>query len=214
MIDQKQCARARAARIGAACALLAGVAVPVSAQTTAGAPAAKSAEWLIASAVLAAPAELRADAEVRGWTPAGDDLVVLRPGTNDIICLADRPDLEGFAAACYHAALEPFMERGRALRRQGIDGGRNNETRWSEIRAGTLPMPVAAMVYNLRLPDTDFDPATIDPATGSRLHALYIRDATPESTGLPVQPGDAPWLMLPGTPSAHVMIVLPTKKPE
>lgn len=214
MIDLKRSSVALAVRVGAIGALVAGIAVPVQAQTPGAAPAAKSAEWLIASAVLAAPAELRADAEVRGWTPAGDDLVILRPGTNDIICLADRPDLEGFAAACYHDTLEPFMERGRELRRQGIDGGRNNETRWSEIRAGTLPMPVAAMVYNLRLPDTDFDPATTDPAIGSRLHSLYIRDATPESTGLPVQPGDAPWLMLPGTPSAHVMIVLPTKNPE
>ncbi|HSK21227.1 MAG TPA: hypothetical protein VK912_18880 [Longimicrobiales bacterium] len=211
MIDRKRSSRVLAVRFSAACALLAGIA-PVSAQTPGA--AAKSAEWLIASAVLAAPAELRDGAEVRGWTPTGDDLVLLRAGTNQIICLADRPDLEGFAAACYHATLEPFMERGRALRREGIDGGRNNETRWAEIRAGTLPMPGAAMVYNLRMPDTDFDPATTDPATGSRLHSLYIRDATPESTGLPVQPGDAPWLMLPGTPSAHVMIVLPTKKPE
>jgi hypothetical protein len=68
-----------------------------------------------------------------------------------------------------------------------------------------------AMVYNLRMPSDDFDPAAVDPATGFRLHALYIRDATPESTGLPVQPGDGPWLMLPGTPSAHVMISLPAK---
>lgn len=171
----------------------------------------RTVEWLVASAVLAAPEPLRDGAEVRGWT-ADDDLVRLRDGSNGLICLADRPGDGGFAAACYHQSLEPFMERGRELSRQGVEGQERNEARWREIREGILPMPEAAMVYNLRFPDQDFDPATADPATGGRLHALYMRDATPESTGLPVQPGEGPWLMLPGTPSAHVMISLPVKR--
>jgi hypothetical protein len=168
--------------------------------------------WLIASAVLAAPAPLRDGAEVRGWTADGE-LVTLRPGTNGIICLADRPDTDGFAVACYHAGLEPFMARGRELTRQGIQGARRDQVRWQEIEAGILPMPAAAMVYNLRFPSKDFDPATTDPSTGSRLHALYMPGATTESTGVSAQPSDEPWLMLPGTPSAHVMISLPRKQP-
>jgi hypothetical protein len=168
-------------------------------------------EWLIASAVLAAPAPLREGAEVRGWTK-DDDLVVLRAGTNDIICLADRPEQDGFAAACYHASLEPFMERGRELRREGVDGARLNEVRWQEIEAGTLKMPAAAMVYNLSFANTDFDPATVDPATGGRLHALYMPGATPASTGVSDRPSEDPWLMLPGTPSAHLMISLPRRQ--
>jgi hypothetical protein len=167
-------------------------------------------DWEVAAAVLAAPESLRDGAEVRGWT-ADDELVLLRPGTNGIICLADRPGNDAFTAACYHDSLEPFMERGRELRRQGVDGARRDETRWREIEEGTLPMPAMAMVYNLRLPSESFDPATTDPATGWRLHAFYIRDATAESTGLPVRPGDGPWLMHAGTPSAHVMIGLPVK---
>lgn len=174
-------------------------------------PAPDNTDWLIASAVLAAPAPLRDGAEVRGWTDDGK-LVTLRPGTNAIICLADRPDTDGFAAACYHAGLEPFMARGRELTRQGVQGARRNEIRWEEIEAGTLPMPDVAMVYNLRFPSKDFDPATTDPATGSRLHALYIPGATTESTGVSALPSDEPWLMLPGTPSAHVMISLPRKQ--
>ena len=174
------------------------------------ASAAPDSAWLVASAVLTLPEPLRAGAEVRTWRP-GDHLAVLRAGTNDLVCLADRTDEDGFAAACYHASLEPFMERGRELRRQGIDGARRDETRWAEIEAGTLPMPAMAMVYNLRFPTAEFDPDTTDAATGYRLHALYIRDATGESTGLPIQPGDGPWLMLAGTPSAHVMIALPPK---
>ena len=173
----------------------------------------KSVEWLIASAALAAPATMREGAEVRAWT-ADDRLVTVREGTNGLICLADRPGDGGFAAACYHESLEPFMERGRELRRQGVTGMERNEVRWSEIEAGALMMPVAGMVYNLGFETEDFDPATIDPATGRRLHALYMKGATPESTGATSQPGEGPWLMFPGTPSAHLMISLPSKAAE
>lgn len=192
------------------------LAAQTPAQTPAQAPAqepvldGKTVEWLVASAVLAAPASLREGAEVRAWT-ADDRLVTLRPGTNGIICLADRPGDGRFAAACYHEGLEPFMERGRELRREGVDGMARNEKRWAEIEAGTLPMPAAGMVYNLGFPGEDFDPATTDPATGGRLHAIYMPGATTETTGLPTTPGDGPWLMFPGTPSAHVMIGLPAK---
>lgn len=170
----------------------------------------KRPEWMVAAASLAAPAPLRDGAEVRAWTADGH-LVTLRPGSNGIICLADKPDVEGFHAACYHESLEPFMERGRALTREGVSAAARNEVRWREIEAGTLPMPVAGAVYNLSFADDDFDPQTTDPATGSRLHALYMSGATQESTGLPLQPYEGPWLMLPGTPSAHVMMSLPTK---
>ncbi|MBR9989783.1 MAG: hypothetical protein KFH98_08520 [Gemmatimonadetes bacterium] len=181
-------------------------------QTAAQKPADKSTEWLIAAAVLAAPAPLRDGAEVRAWTADGE-LRLLRAGTNGLICLAGRPDETGFAASCYHASLEPFMGRGRELIREGIEGARRNEIRWREIEDGTIPMPAMAMVYNFRYPVADFDPATTDPATGTRLHALYIPGATTESTGVSALPSDEPWLMLPGTPSAHVMISLPRKQP-
>lgn len=185
--------------------------LPLPAQAQADAAAGTPpAEWRVASAVLAAPAGLRDGAEVRAWTE-DDRLVTLRDGDNGIICLADRPGDGRFAASCYHEGLEPFMERGRQLRREGVDGMARNEARWAEIEAGTLPMPAAGMVYNLGFPSEDFDPATTDPATGGRLHALYITGATAESTGLPTTPGDGPWLMFPGTPSAHVMIGLPTR---
>lgn len=168
----------------------------------------KPVDWLIAATVLAAPEALRDGAEVRAWTDDGH-LTTLREGSNEIICLGPRPDAEGFAVACYHDSLEPFMERGRELLRQGVEGRERDEVRWSEIRAGTLPMPAAAMVYNLRLPDDDFDPAVVDPASGRRLHALYMRDATGESMGVPAQPGEGPWMMFDGTPSAHLMISFP-----
>ena len=201
----------RSIAVPAAALLLTAAALPaqVGVPTPAGE---KSTDWIIAATVLAAPAPMRAGAEVRAWTADGG-LVVLRKGTNGIICLSDRPGDARFAVACYHEGLEPFMERGRALAREGIEGKARNDARWAEIEAGTLPMPVAGMVYNLGFPDDDFDPTTIDPATGGRLHALYMPGATPESTGVPATPGDGPWLMFPGTPSAHIMISLPAKTP-
>ena len=210
------CGSARAAAgIAGAAALVAFLAAPAALSAQLGVDEVplngKTVDWLVSSAVLAAPAPLRDGAEVRGWT-SDDRLVTLRPGTNGLICLADRPGDEGFAAACYHEGLEPFMERGRELSRAGVQGTARNEARWAEIRAGTLPMPVAGMVYNLGFPTEDFDPAATDPATGRRLNAMYMTGATPESTGLPAAPGDGPWLMFPGTPSAHVMIALPPKE--
>ena len=193
-------------------AMLAAGAPELVAQTSVPEPVlnGKTTEWLVASAALAAPASLRDGAEVRAWT-AEERLVTLREGSNGIICLADRPGDGAFKAACYHDGLEPFMARGRELLRQGIRGEARNRARWEEIEAGTLPMPRAAMVYNLNFSTEDFDPATTDPAPGGRLHALYMPGATTESTGLPTRPGSGPWLMLPGTPQAHVMIALPAK---
>lgn len=171
----------------------------------------KTPEWLVATATLAAPAPLREGAEVRGWT-ADDRLVRLRDGSNGLICLADRPGDGEFAAACYHASLEPFMERGRELLRDGVRGMERNEVRWQEIEAGEIPMPPMAMVYNIGYESEDIDPATFDPATASRLHALYVPGATTEATGISTQPGDGPWLMFAGTPSAHLMVAIPARE--
>jgi hypothetical protein len=191
-----------------ACALLAGSAA-ASAQTPVSHT--KTNEWQVATAVLALPEALRAGAEVRGWN--GDDLVVLREGTNGIICLADRAEQEGLAVACYHDSLEPFMARGRELTRQGVAGAERDEIRWREIEAGTLHMPAMAMVFNLRYNTDDIDPATFDPATAGRLHSFYIPGASTESTGVSAQPSQEPWLMQAGTPSAHIMIALPVRAP-
>ena len=71
----------------------------------------------IKSTVLAAPEEMRDGVTVMGYNDAGQ-LVTLKKGTNNLICLADDPDKMGFNAACYHKDLEPFMARGRALKRK------------------------------------------------------------------------------------------------
>jgi hypothetical protein len=163
-------------------------------------------EVLIAQASAAAPASYRAGAEVRAYGEDGS-LWTVREGTNELICLADRPGDEGFASACYHVSLEPFMQRGRELSAEGITGQDRQLARWAEVDEGKIPMPDgAAMVYNLRGQAADFDSHTRYLTDAQHIHAAYIPFATPESTGLSAEPNQGgPWIMMPGRPSAHIM---------
>lgn len=166
-----------------------------------------NADEQIAGAVLPAPAEMRDAVTVLGYDATGT-LVTLREGTNDLICLADQPGDDMFQTACYHQSLEPYMARGRELRAEGITGQEGIDRRHEEAEAGTLQMPTEpAAVYNVRVPLADFDPATARVG----LYAVYIPYATQASTGIPETPGPpgTPWIMRPGTPSAHLMIVTP-----
>lgn len=72
-----------------------------------------SVEVQIKTAVLAAPEDKRDGAMVYGYNSKGE-FVVLRKGTNELVCLTDDPNSPGFNVSCYHKDLEPFMARGRA----------------------------------------------------------------------------------------------------
>lgn len=163
----------------------------------------------VASAVLPLPAEFRDGATVMGYRVLEGALEVLRAGTNGLVCLADDPALAPFHVACYHEALEPFMARGRALRATGLDAAAVDSARYAEIDAGTLPLPRTAMaLWQLTGPPDAWDAAG-GTVTGARpLHVVYLPYATSESTGIPSVPAlGTPWLMLPGTPKAHIMFV-------
>src|SRR5437879_6471551 len=94
----------------------------------------------IASALLAAPKERRTDATVLGYNDKGE-VVTLRKGSGDLICLADDPADKTFSVACYHKDLEPFMARGRELAKQGTKGKDRHEMRWKEVEQGKVPIP-------------------------------------------------------------------------
>ena len=81
-------------------------------------------EQQIKGALSAAPEDRREGATVMGYNADGE-LVSLREGTNELICLADQPGDDKFRVACYHKSLEPYMVRGRELRAEGIDGADN-----------------------------------------------------------------------------------------
>lgn len=169
----------------------------------------RSVEWQIAAAVLPLPDSMRAGAEVLGYRTAGGPLVQLRAGTNDMICLTDNPDIEGYAANCYVASLAAFMQRGRALRAAGVtQRSAVDSARMAEIRSGALKMPTGpAALYSLYADSLNFDPAAGRPKGARTLISLYVPYATEASTGISVQPAiDRPWLMYPGKPWAHLMI--------
>jgi len=176
------------------------------------APAAAQARpvaWQIAAAVLPLPDSMRAGAEVLGYKTAGGPLVQLRAGTNEMICLTDDPDIEGYAAHCYHKSLAAFMARGRELRAAGItQKSAVDSARMAEIEAGTITMPAGgAALYSLYADSLNFDPVTSRPKGARTLISFYIPYATEASTGISLQPAlDRPWLMYPGKPWAHLMI--------
>jgi hypothetical protein len=165
-------------------------------------------EIQIAGAVSAAPEGLRAAATVLGYRNY-HRLTTLRDGTNEMICLADDPSETQWHVACYHKDLDPFMRRGRELANAGVSRGAVDSARMAEIQAGTLKMPDGPrMLYNLYAPADSVDQATGLAHGAAGLQVVYIPYATPESTGLPVRPGDGlPWLMYPGKPWAHIMIM-------
>jgi hypothetical protein len=163
----------------------------------------------ITLAVLAAPAGLREASTVLGYRPDGQ-LVRLRVGDNGIICLADDPREPRFHTACYHQSLEPFMARGREIRRiHGPDKRELTDSlRLADIRAGRIRMPANAVLYQIFAADDSVDVATATIKSPSYLDVVYIPGATPKSTGLTTDAmRGTPWLMYPGKPWAHIMIV-------
>ena len=167
-----------------------------------------SADIQIKSALLAAPEEKREDCTVMGYS-ADKQLIVLKQGTNELICLADDPDDPDFSVACYVKELEPFMARGRELRKQGIKDDSLFNQRENEVKAGSLQMPkepAALFVFSAK--DQDFNAATGEVKNGYLRSVIYIPYATAASTGLPEKPAGQgmPWIMFPGTHASHIMI--------
>lgn len=167
-----------------------------------------SAEIQIKTARLAAPADSREGAAVWGYTPAGD-LTLLKKGSNEMVCLADAPGDESFSVSCYHRDLDPFMARGRELKKAGMNFQETFDTREKEVKSGKLVMPkqpATLYVYNAPLEQVNQETGAV---TGGYLrYVVYIPYATAENTGLPLKPEAPamPWIMYPGTHAAHIMI--------
>lgn len=179
--------------------------VPAAASAQAAPPAVEQ----IAAAVLALPAPMRDGAGVMGYR-SGSKLETLRPARNGMLCLADDPTDKQFHVSCYHESMEPFMARGRELREKGVKGAQVDTVRFAEVKSGKLKMPTApASLYQLFGPEGDYDRATGTAPKSKPLFVVYIPFATEKSTGLSTTPSETkPWLMLPGTPKAHIMFSL------
>ncbi len=165
----------------------------------------------IKTAVLAAPEEDRDGASVYGYDGNGE-FILLRQGSNEMVCLADDPAQKGLNVSCYHKDLDPFMARGRALKKEGKAFQEIFDTREAEVKAGKLEMPrqpTTLFVYSAT--EENYDAATGEIKNGYLRYVIYIPYATAESTGLPLRPDAAgmPWIMDPGTHRAHIMISPP-----
>jgi hypothetical protein len=169
-----------------------------------------SRETQIIAATLAAPPDLRDGAAVLGYNARGE-LVRLREGKNELICLANDPSKASFSVACYHRDLEPYMARGRELLAQKVTGQKRNEIRWKEVAEGKLSLPREPRTLYI-LSGTGFDVSSGKVTDAYLRWVIYIPFATPESSGLSTKPSDnAPWLMFPGTAGAHIMINPPKR---
>ncbi len=170
------------------------------------------AERQIAAAVSPLPEPLRKGAAVLGFASDGK-LTRLRRGTNDMVCVADDPSGKTFHVACYHKSLDPFMARGRELKRLGRSREAIDTVRLADVRRGRYAMPSKpATLYQYFAPRDSVDAATGAISGASYLYVVYIPWATEKSTGLTANPLDGgPWIMAPGKPWSHIMIA-PQKK--
>jgi hypothetical protein len=171
------------------------------------------AELQIKTALLAAPSGQKDGAMIYGYN-SKSEFIVLRKGTNELVCLADDPAQKGLNVSCYHKDLDPFMERGRLLKKDGKSVQEIFTIREEEVKSGKLKMPTQpATLFVYTANEENFKAETGEVKDGYLRYVIYIPYATAESTGLPLKP-DAPgmpWIMDPGTHRAHIMISPPTK---
>jgi len=159
-------------------------------------------EKQIADATRILPPDLRAGATVVTYDAATGARKVLRQGTNFVEC---QPRMADGFERCYHTSFAPRRDFEAKLRAQKKSDEDIQKAVAAAVKDGTLPQPPKAMMSYRGFDKTD------------RIQNLWVMsmpNATPESVGVStVSQRDAalaghglPWMMLPGTPGAHIMI--------
>jgi len=160
-------------------------------------------ETQIKHALMSLSDEDAKEATVLGYNADGE-VITLKNGTNNFICLADNPNQNGFSVAAYHKDLAPYMARGRELKKEGKSFNEIFKIRGEEIKAGEYEIPNNS---TLNVMNGDFN-SNGEPVKTYLRYVVYIPFATAESTGLPLSPltKGGPWIMNPGSYRAHIMI--------
>ena len=156
----------------------------------------------VAQAVQVLPSDLRAGATVVAYDAATGARNVLRQGTNFIEC---QPRMDDGFTRCYNKALGPRRDLEAKLKAEKKTDTEIQDAVAAAIKAGTIKAPAAGMMSYRGYDKRD---------RIQRLWVMSLPGATPESAGVSIgsQRNDAlegkglPWMMLPGTPGAHVMI--------
>jgi hypothetical protein len=163
---------------------------------------AQSDQAKIAQAVLPLPEDLRAGATVFTYDTATGERKILRQGTNFVECQPKGDD--GFTW-CYNKSTAARRDFQAKLRAQKKSDKEIQDAVAAATKDGTIKAPTwGTMSYRL----------SSDEGRIKLLWVMSVPNATPEQVGVStVSQRDAalkgqgkPWLMLPGTPGAHIMI--------
>ena len=156
----------------------------------------------IAEAIKPLPDDLKTGATVVAYDKTTGARSVLRQGKNDIEC---QPKADDGFVRCYNKILGPRRDLEAKLRAEKKSDKEVTDAVQDALKAGTIKAaPFGSMSY--RYSD--------DPQRIKLLWVMSVPNATPESVGVStVSQRDAalkghgmPWMMLPGTPGAHIMI--------
>jgi hypothetical protein len=181
--------------------LLAAAAIVLSAPLTIAGQQPPADARLIAEAVQILPEDLRAGATVVSYDASGARKV-LRQGTNFVEC---QPRMADGFSRCYSKALAPRRDLEAKLRAEKKSDDEIQKAVAAAVAAGKLPGASKGMMSY-----RDYDKR-------DRIQHLWVMslpNATPESVGVStasqrdaaLEGKGLPWMMLPGTPGAHIMI--------
>ena len=151
---------------------------------------------LIAQAVSAAPDELRAGATVVNYDAKGDP-VVLREGTNGIVCTPNQ-NKDNYSVNCYAKILRAQHDLQAKDKAMGKDPKATAADMQAAMASGQVPKaPVGTTMYSL---------SGKTQASARGMWIVLVPGMTADQTGLPTKPTAAgtPWLMRAGTPGAHI----------
>jgi len=178
------------------------VAAVVLGSVTMAAEQAGTVDQQIAEAVKILPEDLRAGATVVTYDAATGARKVLRQGTNFVEC---QPRMADGFERCYNKSLALRRDFEAKLRAQKKTDEEIQQAVAAAVKSGALPAPAKAMMSYRGFDKSD---------RIQNLWVMSLPNATPESVGVSTEsqrdPAIAgtglPWMMLPGTPGAHVMI--------
>jgi predicted RNase H-related nuclease YkuK (DUF458 family) len=157
---------------------------------------------LIAEAVQILPTDLQAGATVVTYDKATGARQVLRQGTNFVEC---QPRMDDGFTRCYNKALGPRRDLEAKLRAEKKTDKEIADAVQAALKAGTLKAPANGMMAYRGYDKRD---------RIQNLWVMSLPNQTPETAGVSaasqrdnaLEGKGLPWMMLPGTPGAHVMI--------
>jgi len=171
-------------------------------------PTVPPASQQIAAAVLPLPLPLREQATVFGYGP-DMTLIVLRAGTNGMVCTGLRPGDSQFDVRCYQEKFIPLVRRIAQLR--ALPDAERRRIIDEEVKSGKLSLPDGPVAgYRMLGPASAYAAAThsVGPAIAS-WQSIHFPYRTAAEIGLPDEgtvTRNFPYVMASGTVWSHVMI--------